>query len=241
MHVDEVTSVRLRRLAALLGAVGPVVFTLGWGIGQAVQDGRYDPGRDDISDLGALTARHPWVVLTGQALGGAAIVVFALVALRFLVRDSRAGRVGAWLLALSGLGLGNLLDTLFRLDCRAADGCDHAHRAASWHGTIHEIGGVTILLLAMAPLVLTMAFRHLPGWAGFALASQAVGSVQLLLLMAYLALGGHDGSGYVQRAIGLLAAAWIVTLAVRVLRRPRSMLSPSPDEASPEPVGRPAL
>ena len=67
MHVDEVTSVRLRRLAALLGAAGPVVFTLGRGVGQAVQDGRYDPGRDDISDLGALTAQHPWVVLTGQA------------------------------------------------------------------------------------------------------------------------------------------------------------------------------
>ncbi len=232
MHVDEVTSVRLRRLAALLGVAGPVVFTLGWGIGQTVQDGHYDPGRDDISDLGALTAQHPWIVLTGQALCGVATAVFALVALRFLVRDSRAGRAGAWLLALSGLGLGNLLDTLFRLDCRAADGCDTARRTASWHGTIHEIGGVTILVLAMAPLVLTMAFRQLPGWTGFAQASQAVGSVQLLLVMASLALRGHDGSGYAQRAVGLLASAWMITLAVRILRRPQSLLPLSADEPS---------
>ncbi|AUG75332.1 hypothetical protein CFP65_0361 [Kitasatospora sp. MMS16-BH015] len=231
--MDDLGSVRLRRLAALLGVVGPVVFTVGWGLGQLLQEGRYDPGRDDISDLGALTARYPWVVLTGQAVGGAATVVFALLALHFVVRGSRPGRVGAWLLALSGLGLGNLSDTFFRLDCRAADGCDTAHRTASWHGTVHEVAGVTVLLLAMAPLVLTIAFRHLPGWSGFAHASQAVGSVQLLLVMASLALTGHGGGGYVQRAAALLASTWTVALAVRLLRRPRSLLASSADEPSP--------
>lgn len=75
-----------------------------------------------------------------------------------------------------------------------------------------------------------MAFRHLPGWTGFAQASQAVGSVQLLLVMASLALGGHDGSGYAQRAIGLLASAWMITLAVRTLRQPHTPLPSSADE-----------
>jgi len=208
-----------RRWCAIAGIVGQVAFTAGWLLAQSLEDRGYDPARHDISDLGALTARHPWIMLTGQAIGGLGTVAFALGALRPAMRGSRAGVTGAWLLAASALGLDNLSDVLFRLDCRAADGCTDAQQTASWHGTVHGLAGVTVLLLAVVPFVLAAAFRRVPGWSRLVGVSLAAGLAEILLIGGYLAMSGHAGSGYVQRGAAAVAAAWVVALAATAAAR----------------------
>jgi len=213
--------VDIRRLCALAGVIGPIGFTAGWLIAQAVAGPEYDPSRHALSELGAVGAPYAWVMLAGQAIGGVGTIAFALGALWPSVRPSRTGAVGSWLLALSGLGLDNVSDVFFRLDCRTADGCTDAQQTASWHGTVHGIVAITVLLLPVVPLILAWAFRRLPDWRPFVWPSVAVGVVQVALIGAAVSLGSRAGSGYAARAGALVASAWVVALAVRTLRGPR--------------------
>jgi hypothetical protein len=211
-------SSRGQRLCAIAGVVGAFAFTAGWLIGETLQGAGYDPGRDDISELGALTAPYAWVMLVGQAIGGIGTVLFALGALRPALRARRAGAVGSWLLALSALGLDNISDVLFRLDCRTADGCTGAQQTASWHGHVHAIVAGTVLLFGVAPFVLARAFRQAPGWSRFVWPSRTVGVAAIVLIVIYLALSERNGAGYVMRALALVMAGWMAAMAVRTLR-----------------------
>jgi hypothetical protein len=94
------TATRSRRRAIWLagGAIGGVVvFNLGWLLTGAVQGGGYSVASHDVSDLGALTARSPWVMLTSQGIAGTLIIAFALFALRpGLAVPGRGTALGAW-------------------------------------------------------------------------------------------------------------------------------------------------
>jgi hypothetical protein len=78
-------------------------------------------------------------MLTAQAIAGTLVILFALFALLpALAVPGRGPALGPWLLAASLIGLDNLSDVVFRLDCRAADpGCTAAAAAGSWHGRVH--------------------------------------------------------------------------------------------------------
>src|SRR6266498_5811386 len=79
---------------------GVVVFNLGWVIAGALQKGGYSVAKHDVSDLGALTAQHPWVILVTGGIAGVATILFALFALRpALAIPGQGGALGAWLLA----------------------------------------------------------------------------------------------------------------------------------------------
>jgi hypothetical protein len=94
------TATRSRRRATWLawGAVGGVVvFNLGWLLAGALQAGSYSVARHDVSDLGALTARSPWVMLISQGIAGTLTILFALFALRpALAVPGRGTALGAW-------------------------------------------------------------------------------------------------------------------------------------------------
>jgi hypothetical protein len=49
------------RVSALCGLLAPVTFIVGWLAGGLAQPGAYSFVRDDISDLGALTANRAWI------------------------------------------------------------------------------------------------------------------------------------------------------------------------------------
>jgi hypothetical protein len=49
------------RVAAFCGLLTPLTSTVGWLVGGYVQRNEYSSLDDDISDLGALTASHPWI------------------------------------------------------------------------------------------------------------------------------------------------------------------------------------
>jgi hypothetical protein len=84
---------------------GIVVFNIGWVWVGTLQRGGYSVATDDVSDLAALTARYPWVLMTATGICGASTILFALFALR-PPSASRAGGMrsahGSWLPPLWG-------------------------------------------------------------------------------------------------------------------------------------------
>lgn len=209
------------------GAIGAqVVFTGGWLLGDALQDAPYSAARDPISDLGALTARHAWVILTAQGIAGALTIAFAIFALRpAMAVSGRRAAIGPWLVAGSILGLDNLSDAFFRLDCRVADpGCASV-AIASWHAEIHDVAAVIGVALAVAaPFALARRMRLAAAWRDRARPALAFGVLFALIAGGYVALAGSDGGGYAQRGLVAIGSAGVVLLALRV----RALSSPRP-------------
>jgi hypothetical protein len=166
-----------------------------------------------------LTAQHPWVMLISGGIAGAITILFALFALGpALAVPGRRAALGARLLAGSLMGLDNLSDVFFRLDCRAADpGCTTSVAMNSWHGTVHGIvGAATALATIAAVFALAFRMRRADGWRDLARPTFTFGLLFLVVLLAYAALEGKAGGGYLQRTAIVLLSVWVATLALRV-------------------------
>jgi hypothetical protein len=121
--MGRVTSSKPAMLAAgIAGVAGQILFTLGWFIAGLFQGNAYSVVRHDISDMGALGAPYPWVLLIPQSIAGACTIVFGVVEFRPALAGMRGRNLATTLLVLP-LGVGNLVSPAFRLDCRVADGC----------------------------------------------------------------------------------------------------------------------
>jgi hypothetical protein len=98
---DTFTGLDRRAIWLAWGVIGGVaVFNLGWLVAGALQRGGYSVASDDASDLAALTARYPWVLMTATGIAGTSTILFALFALRpALAVPGRGDALGAWLLA----------------------------------------------------------------------------------------------------------------------------------------------
>ena len=213
----------LGRALAWAAIAGQILVTVAWLIGGMLETGGYSVAEDDISDLGALTADRPWLILIGQAVSGVLTMAFALLALRpTLAAPGHHGPVSAWLVALSAAGLDDLSDAFFRLDCRAADlGCTEAVATGSWHGAIHGIvGSITFVILVLAPFALARRMRLIAAWRSLAWPTLGYGVLVLVAVAIFVALSISTGGGYAQRAVALLGSAGVVVLALRVLALP---------------------
>lgn len=211
-------SMNTRRIAQAAVA-GQVVFTLGWLVAGAAEGHGYSVADHEISDLAALTAHAAPVLLVAQAVCGIATAMFGLVALPRLLHGTRGATLAGVLIAASALGAGNVSDALFRLDCRAADGCSQPESTASWHGQIHgAVGLLTILVLAVAPFVVARVLRRNAAWADLARPSLAFGVVLLLSLVVGVGLTDRPGAGLAQRMLALAAATWVALLGLRAAR-----------------------
>jgi hypothetical protein len=179
----------LRAIPLAWGAIaGVVVLDLGWLVAGALQTGGYSVARDDVSDLGALTAQRPWVMLLATGIAGVLTILFALFALRpALAVPGRGTAIGAWLMAASLMGLDNLSDAFFRLDCRAADpGCTASASSSSWHGEVHVVvAEVSAVATIGAIFFLAARMRRADGWRDVVLVS--LGVVVLALRVRALA------------------------------------------------------
>lgn len=223
MSSDRATSHSRRAFIWLArgATLGQVLFTAGWVVGGLLQDEAYSSARHDISDLGALTAQMPWVWLLPQGIAGVLTIAFALCALEPALRTTgHRAPISAWLVALSLMGLDNVSDVFFRLDCRAADaGCTPAVATASWPGTIHiVVGSFAGLATFAAPFALARRMRLIPEWRDLVVGALVFGVLFALLTPAYIALALNTGyGGYAQRACTVLISAGIILLARRVL------------------------
>lgn len=191
----------MTRWLAVGAIAAQVIFTAGWVIGAAVQRGPYSATEHYISDLASLTADHAWILLVAQGIAGVLTIAFALFALR------RDAPVAAWLVAASGLGLDNLSDAFFRLDCRAIDvGCVQS----SWHAHLHgTVGTLTSLATLLAPFALA---RRYPIAIGFGVVIAAGDLANYLL---------DSDHGFWQRFVRVVAGVGVMLLAAQVAKPTR--------------------
>src|SRR5918994_6562780 len=197
------------RAAAICGLLAPVTVSIGWIGGALAQPDAYSSADDDLSDLGAQTANMAWIHnQIGENLTGILIILFGLGLWRALSPDV-LGRIGAGALILGGLT--QFLTGFFPLDCRGIDpGCTND----SWHSSAHKMNNRFSVVIFAAPLILAFAFRRIPEWRGAWLPSLA--AVPAALACGVLFSGLGDGAAV--RATTLTWFAWLVFLAVRLLR-----------------------
>jgi hypothetical protein len=145
----------------------------------------------------------------GSNLTGILIILLGLGLWRALSPDV-LGRIGAGAVMLTGLGL--FVDGFLRLDCRAIDpGCANE----SWHSSAHKMNsGFLVAVTFAAPLILAFGFRRIPEWRGAWLPSLLVLPAGIVCGVLFSVLG--DGAS--QRAGNLTVIAWLVFLAVRLIR-----------------------
>jgi Protein of unknown function (DUF998) len=173
--------------------------------------------RDDLSEMGAVTAPHAWCFLVPQAVAGLLTIGFALFGLLPALRPAgRAGVVAAVFSASSAVQ--DLSDAAFRLDCRAVDGCTSAQTTASWHGRVHAAFGlVCLLLLTGAIFTAARAFKRLPAWSRWAGPTQLTGCLIVAGLLGVAFPATASIHGLLQRGVALVAAGWGVSVAYHVL------------------------
>ena len=204
-----------RRTAWLAGAAiaAQLIFVAGWIVAGLLEGHGYSSAEHDISDLGALTAHHAWLVQLTQGISGVVTILFAILVLR------RWFGGAAWLVALSLPGLDNLSDTFFRLDCRAADaGCSTSDALSSWHAQIHLASFLVAALATIAaPFVLARRMKHLDGWGDFARPTRIFGLLFLAVFVVSGATTGTSVQGLTQRVAAVFVCTGLAVLAARVL------------------------
>jgi hypothetical protein len=222
---------RIRTLAWLAVAAQPV-FLASWVIAGALQP-HFSTLRQDVSELGALHARDPWIVGVGLALLGLSLVALAPGLWRLLPRRRRrAAALAGALFVLAGVTLA--LTAVLRLDCSVTvdSRCiarDHAG-ALSWHHYAHEWAGL-VCLVAVAATPFALARALWPQPAGVA---SLVVAVETLAYVGggWLAYGVADADGVVERVqLGLLQA-WVLIIAAAILHATR----PAPKLPAPTPL-----
>lgn len=198
------------RVAGVCGLLALVTSTAGWVAGGLAQPGSYSPARDDISDLGAVTANSAWIYnQVGANLTGVLVAVLAVGLWRALSPDL-LGRLGA--AALFVAGAGSFLDGFFRLDCR---GIDAACTNDSWHSHAHKVeSGITAAALLVAPVLLALAFRRNPAWRGAWVPSLLVLPAIIVANVVFSAAG----NGAATRAGTVVALVWIAFVGAWLLR-----------------------
>jgi len=218
-----------RQAWAAVAAV--ILFNSAWLVAGWVQGPPYSAALHDISDLGALSARSPWLMLVPEASAGVLTIAFALRGLRpAMMSPGRREPIGAWMVAFSLMGLDNLSDLFFRLPCMAVEpGCSVAVATATWQGALHYAFGVgTALVTVVAPFVLASRMRTLPGWRDLARGAIGFGVLLVVLLISYLALEQRYGQGFVQRAMALVVGAGVLILARRLRALGKGGQAPPP-------------
>ena len=199
-----------QRLAASCGLAALGTFVVGVLLGDRAQPGAFSPANDDISDLGAQTAASPWLYNQVAAnLTGLLVLAFALGLWRAL-GEGWLSRLGVVSLGIVGLGL--LLDGVFRLDCQ---GIDAACANTSWQSDAHRLeSGVTAGALLLTPLILAFAFRAIDAWRPVWLVTLLATPCSIVTSALFSALG----NGAASRAGSVVWFVWLAFVALHLLR-----------------------
>lgn len=209
---------------AWLGLGAQVVFVATWLAAASWQGPRYSVLDHSISDMYAVTAPHGAVLVVILTLCGAATIGFAL---RSVWSVLRAGgwwaATGSFLLALSIVGLGDLLSPFERLACRIADpGCTATQQLSNMGGKLdNAISSIGLALIVIAGFFLAAAMRRTPGWAGWARPTRWTAVLIAALAVASVLTQQAGYSGLFERLVAAAGAAAIAVLAIGILRQAR--------------------
>ena len=224
------------RIAAVCGILSPVLSTIGWLVAGFVQPPGYDAVSEDISDLGAHGAAHPWILnLVGSNMAGALAFVFALGLLAALSGGGPACSAGPAIVAV--FGAGEFVDGFLRLDCESRSARPACPGNESWQQAGHVVESVvTALAMLLAPAVCGWCFRRRPHWARLAAYSFATTGLVLALMAGYGGVaewGDSSGAGVLQRLFATAGVLWIGVVAARLLALERASPTTRPRRAPP--------
>jgi len=196
-----------------------VLFVASWLVAASWQGPRYSILAHSISDMYAVTAPHGIFLVIVLTICGAATMWFALRSVWPVLRPGGwTATVGCALLALSILGLGDLLTPFERLACRAADpGCTTARAISNSGGKLDDaLSSIGLLLLVLAGFFLAAAMRRIPGWRAWAWPARWTAVLIFALTIADAV--GSGLSGLIERLLAAAAAAGVAALAIGILR-----------------------
>lgn len=207
---------------AWFALVAQAVFVASWLVAAAWQGPRYSAVAHSISDMYAVTAPHGAFLVVDLTLCGAATMGFALRSVWSALRTGgwRAA-TGSVLLALSIVGLGDLLSPVERLACRMADpGCTATQQLSNTGGQLdNAISSLGLLLLVIAAFFLAAAMRRTHGWEGWARPTRWAAVLVTAFAVASV-LGQEAGyAGLFERLVAATGAAALAVLAIGILRR----------------------
>jgi hypothetical protein len=186
------------------------------------QGPRYSVLAHSISDMYAVTAPGGLVLVDILTACGIVTIGFALRCVRPALRPGgRRATAGSVLLALSIVGLGDLLSPGERLACRMADpGCTAAREVSNAGGKLDgDVSTVGVFLLVIAGFLLASAMRRTPGWQAWAWPARCW-AVLILVFAAADVLSGSAGlGGLFERLLAFTGAAGVAALAGGIRRR----------------------
>ena len=209
---------------AWLGLVAQVVFVASSLVAVFWQGPRYSAVAHSISDMFAVTAPHGALLVVVLALCGAATMGFAWRAVWPALRSGgwRAA-TGSVLLALSIVGLGDLLSPAERLACRMADaGCTATQQLSNTGGQLDNvISSIGLLLLVIAAFFLAAAMRRTRGWEGWARPTRWTALLITAFGVASVLTQQAGYAGLFERLVAATGAAALAVLAIGIVRRTR--------------------
>jgi len=203
---------RLSRLGAWCGVMGPALFTAAWVVSSLRQTG-HSATEVQLSGLAADDARDPQIMVAGFLVLGMCSIGFGI-ALRRVLAPRAAG---AWLVIVAGAAA--VAAGVFR--------CDHlllvgpGFTGESWHNQVHDVvSGVAYGAMLAAPLVLARGFRSDPDWAVASRPVQVLALGSAVALVVFASRVVEPWNGAVQRVAVTLALGTEVLAAARMLTRP---------------------
>lgn len=185
------------------------------------QGPRYSVLADSVSDMYAVTAPGGMVLVVVFTVCGAATICFAVASVRPALRAGGwPATAGTVLLALSPIGLGDLLSYTERLACRMADpGCTSARQLSSLGGRLDDIlTSAGVVAFMVAGLFLAAAMKRAPGWRAWAGPTRWTMGAVLCFLVAD-ALTQNTLSGLFERLLEYTVAAAVAALGVGIIRK----------------------
>ena len=211
-HGCHVWGMRLSRLSAWCGVVGPVLFTAAWAVSSLRQSG-HSATEVQLSGLAADDARNPQIMMAGFVVLGVCSIGFGI-ALRRVLAPRAAG---AWLVIVAGTAA--VAAGVFRRDHLLLVG--PGFTGESWHNQVHDVvSGVAYGAMLAAPLVLARRFRGDPDWAVVSRPVQVLALGSAVALVVFASRVVEPWNGLVQRVAVTLALGTEVLTAARMLTRP---------------------
>lgn len=204
---------------AIVAGAGFGAFALGIAAAGALYPG-YSHVREGISALAATDSPSAWVMIAGF-LALAVATVSAGVTLWVRLRTGIAGRIGAAMVVLAGVGM--VVAALAREDCSdTRDACAAAESAGtvSGHHVIHQLGSLAVfLVLTIALSVLARGLRRSRAWAHLAVPTRLAGLAAFAGIAMLVTVGFGAVEGLVERAVVTLLFGLPIVLAALPARR----------------------
>jgi hypothetical protein len=203
---------RLSRLGAWCGVMGPVLFTAAWVVSSLRQTG-HSATEVQLSGLAADGARDPQIMVAGFVVLGVCSIGFGI-ALRRVLAPRAAG---TWLVIVAGAAA--VAAGVNRRDHLLLVG--PGFTGESWHNQVHDVAsGVAYGAMLAAPLVLARRFRDDPDWAAVSRPVQVLALGSAVALVVFASRAVEPWNGAVQRVAVTLALGTEVLIAARMLTRP---------------------